>query len=144
MSGERETTVTDAVRVLQDLNELTKAQQSFLNSCGDATWVSDDERRAIRWLLAALVDHRRRVRVAIRLWRTMRPEEPVARSLVDETADLIDENRSFTPFIAQWRAVVVGRAQVERKTFWRSLIELAERNLCDERDSEENCVSTGR
>lgn len=144
MSGERETTVTDAVRVLQELNELTKAQQSFLNSCGDATWVTDDQRRAIRWLLAALVDHRRRVRVAIRLWRTMQPEEPVARSLVDETADLIDENRSFAPFIAQWRAVVIGRAQVERKTFWRSLIELAERNLSDELDTEETCVSTSR
>ena len=49
----------DAVRVLNELNETTKAQQAFLKSCGDAAWVGDDERRAIRWLLTALVEHRR-------------------------------------------------------------------------------------
>ena len=35
----------EAVRVLHELNESTKAQQAFLNSCGDATWITDDERR---------------------------------------------------------------------------------------------------
>ncbi len=134
----------EAIRVLEELNELTKAQQSFLNSCGDATWISDDDRRAIRWLLAALVDHRRRVRTATRLWRTLSREEPVARSLVTETADLLDENGYFAPFIAQWRAVVVGRTRVDRTTFWRSMIELAELNLSEARDVDESCATTAR
>ena len=47
-----------------ELNESTKAQQAFLNSGGAATWNSDEERRAIRWLLSALIDHRRRTAAA--------------------------------------------------------------------------------
>ncbi|MET0702020.1 MAG: hypothetical protein ABWY93_20390 [Mycobacterium sp.] len=119
----------DAVRVFDELIESTKAQQAFLNSCCDATWVSDEERRAIRWLLSALVDHRRRVRITGRLWRTLIPTEPVPCELVTDTNELLDENRHFAPFIAQWRAVVIGRTRVERDDFWRSLIELAEQNL---------------
>lgn len=126
----------DAVRVFGELNESTKAQQAFLNSCGDATWISDEERSAIRWLLSALIDHRRRIRVTARLWRTLNPSEPVPCELVTETAELLDENRHFAPFIAQWRAVVIGRTQVERKEFWRSMIELAELNLGGVRDTE--------
>lgn len=116
-------------RVLQELNDLIKTQQAFLNSCSDAAWIGDDERRAIRWLLAALVDHRRRVRVAARMWRTLQPDEQAPRALAEETVELIDENRRFTPYVAQWRAVVVGRARVERNDLWRSMLELAEANL---------------
>ncbi len=134
----------DAVRVFHELNESTKAQQAFLNSCGDATWISDEERRAIRWLLSALIDHRRRVRVTARLWRTLNSNEPVPCGLVSETADLLDENRYFAPFIAQWRAVVIGRTRVERKNFWRSMIELAELNLDEARSAEESCATTAR
>ena len=72
----------DAVRVFAELNESTKAQQAFLNSCGDATWISEEERRAIHWLLSALIDHRRRIRVTGRLWRTLNPTEPVPCELV--------------------------------------------------------------
>jgi hypothetical protein len=63
----------DAVRVFDELNESTKAQQAFRNSCCDATWISEEERRAIHWLLSALIDHRRRIRVTGRLWRTLNP-----------------------------------------------------------------------
>jgi len=119
----------EAVRVLHELNESTKAQQAFLNSCGDATWIGDDERRAIRWLLSALVDHRRRVRITARLWRTLNPAEPVGGDLVADTVALLDENQSFTPLLAQWRAIVIGQTRLERTSFWRHLIEIAELNL---------------
>jgi hypothetical protein len=132
----------EAARVLHELNESTKAQQAFLNSCGDATWISDDERRAIRWLLSALIDHRRRVRIAARLWRTLNPAEPVGSELVSDTVDLLDESRYFAPFIAQWRAVVIGQTRMERKTFWRGMIELAELNL-EKHDAAEPCATAG-
>jgi len=125
----RQPTAVDEVRVLQDLNESIKAQQAFLNSCGDATWIGDDERRAIRWLLSALIDHRRRVRSATRLWRTLQPGEPAPADLRAETIELLDENRTFGPYIAQWRGVVVGRARVERTDMWRSMRQLADTNL---------------
>ena len=134
----------DAVRVFEELNDTTKAQQAFLNSCSDATWISDEERRAIRWLLAAVIDHRRRIRVTARLWRSLHAAEPVPCELVTETTDLLDENRHFEPFIAQWRAVVIGRTRVERKDLWRSMIELAEANLHDSSEAEEACTSGGR
>lgn len=133
---------TEAVRVLHDLNESTKAQQAFLNSCGDATWISDDERRAIRWLLSALVEHRRRVRITARMWRTLSPTESVGSELVSDTADLLDESRYFAPFIDQWRSAVIGQTRLERKRFWRNMIELAEQNLGD-RDAAESCASAG-
>ena len=133
---------TEAVRVLHELNESTKAQQAFLNSCGDATWVSDDERRAIRWLLSALVEHRRRVRITARMWRTLSPTESVGSELVSDTADLLDESRYFAPFIDQWRSAVIGQTRLERKRFWRNMIELAEQNLGD-RDAAESCASAG-
>ena len=132
----------EAVRVLHELNESTKAQQAFLNSCGDATWITDDERRAIRWLLSALVEHRRRVRITARMWRTLSPTESVGSELVSDTAELLDESRYFAPFIDQWRSVVIGQTRLERKRFWRSMIELAELNLGD-RDAAESCASTG-
>ena len=132
----------EAVRVLHELNESTKAQQAFLNSCGDATWISDDERRAIRWLLAALVEHRRRVRITARIWRTLSPTESVGSELVSDTAELLDESRYFAPFIEQWRSVVIGQTRLERKRFWRSMIELAEQNLGD-RNAAESCASAG-
>jgi hypothetical protein len=134
----------DAVRVFEELNDTTKAQQAFLNSCNDATWISDEERRAIRWLLAAVIDHRRRIRVTARLWRSLHATAPVPCELVTETTDLLDENRHFEPFIAQWRAVVIGRTRVERKDLWRSMIELAESNLQDSSEAEEACTSGGR
>ena len=62
--------------------------------------------------------------------------------LVAETVDLLDESRHFVPFIAQWRAVVIEHTRVERKNFWRSMIELAESNL-EERDAIEPCASAG-
>lgn len=133
---------TEAVRVLHELNESTKAQQAFLNSCGDATWISDDERRAIRWLLSALVEHRRRVRITARMWRTLSPTESVGSELVSDTADLLDESRYFAPFIDQWRSAVIGQTRLERKRFWRNMIELAEQNLGD-RDAAESCASAG-
>ncbi|GAB7071905.1 hypothetical protein H7J06_01160 [Mycobacterium hodleri] len=123
----------EAVRVLNELNETTKAQQAFLNSCGDATWIGDEERRAIRWLLSALVDHRRRVRITARLWRTLNPAEPVGGDLVSDTVALLDENQSFTPLLAQWRAMVIGQTRLERHSFWRNLIEIAELNLVESR-----------
>lgn len=132
----------EAVRVLHELNESTKAQQAFLNSCGDATWITDDERRAIRWLLSALVEHRRRVRITARMWRTLSPTESVGSELVSDTAELLDESRYFAPFIDQWRSVVIGQTRLERKRFWRSMIELAELNLGD-RDAAEPCASAG-
>lgn len=131
---------TEAVRVLRELNESTKAQQAFLNSCGDATWISDDERRAIRWLLSALVEHRRRVRITARMWRTLSPTESVGSELVSDTADLLDESRYFAPFIDQWRSAVIGQTRLERKRFWRNMIELAEQNLGG-RDAAESCAS---
>ena len=132
----------EAVRVLHELNESTKAQQAFLNSCGDATWISDDERRAIRWLLSALVEHRRRVRITARMWRTLSPAESVGSELVSDTAELLDESRYFAPFIDQWRSAVIGQTRLERKRFWRNMIELAEQNLVD-RDAAESCASAG-
>lgn len=132
----------EAVRVLHELNESTKAQQAFLNSCGDATWITDDERRAIRWLLSALVEHRRRVRITARMWRTLSPAESVGSELVSDTAELLDESRYFAPFIDQWRSVVIEQTRLDRKRFWRSMIELAELNLGD-RDAAESCASTG-
>jgi len=132
----------EAVRVLHELNESTKAQQAFLNSCGDATWISDDERRAIRWLLSALVEHRRRVRITARMWRTLSPAESVGSELVSDTAELLDESRDFAPFIDQLRSVVIGQTRLERKLFWRSMIELAEQNLGD-RDTAESRASAG-
>jgi hypothetical protein len=119
----------DEARVLQQLNDWIKVQQAFLNSCGDADWISPDERRVIRTLLVALIDHRRRVRATTRMWRTLQPDEHTPRELVAETVELIDENRRFVPFIAQWRAVMVARTRVERKQLWRSMLELAESNL---------------
>jgi hypothetical protein len=134
----------ETVRVLTALNESAKAQQAFLNSCTDAPWIADDDRSAIRWLLAALIDHRRRVRVAIRLWRTLNADEPASRGLVSETTELLDENRHFTPFISQWRAVVLDQTRMERNTFWRKMIEMAELNIRDSRDAEEQCTTTAR
>lgn len=134
----------EAVRVLDELNETTKSQQAFLKSCGDAVWIGDEERRAIRWLLSALVEHRRRLRTAVRMWRAMGHDEPAGRALVALTADLLDENRSFAPFVAQWRDAVVGRLLVERNTFWRSMIELAEANLVDTRDGGALCLAGRR
>lgn len=133
---------TEAVRVLHELNESTKAQQAFLNSCGDATWISDDERRAIRWLLSALVEHRRRVRITVRMWRTLSPTESVGSELVSDTADLLDESRYFAPFIDEWRSAVIGQTRLERKRFWRNMIELAEQNLGG-RDAAGSCASAG-
>ncbi|MBS1692351.1 MAG: hypothetical protein JST91_09025 [Actinobacteria bacterium] len=127
----------ETVRVLDGLNDKTKAQQAFLNSCSDAIWISDDERKEIRWLLAALIDHRRRVRITVRLWRTLGPEESVDRALAAETSDLLDEHRHFGPFIAQWRAVVTARTRVERREFWRSMMEIAELNLVDDHPTEQ-------
>jgi hypothetical protein len=132
----------EAVRVLHELNESTKAQPAFLNSCRDATWITDDERRAIRWLLSALVEHRRRVRITARMRRTLSPDESVGSELVYDTAELLDESRYFAPFIDQWRSVVIGQTRLDRKRFWRSMIELAELNLGD-RDAAESCASTG-
>jgi hypothetical protein len=132
----------EATRVLNELNESTKAQQAFLNSCSDATWITDEERRAIRWLLSALIEHRRRVRITVRLWRTLNPAEPVGSELVSETVDLLDENRYFAPFIAQWRAAVIGQTRVERTLFWRNMIELAQMNL-HEPDDAKSCASAG-
>lgn len=120
---------SEEARVLHELNDLIKTQQAFLNSCSDAAWISEEERRAIRWLLSALIDHRRRVRMAARMWRTLNPGEQAPRGLAAETVELIDENRRFAPYVAQWRAVVVGRARVERNELWRSMLELAEANL---------------
>lgn len=125
----RAPTVKEEARILLQLNDAIKAQQAFLNSCSDATWVSADERVAIRWLLGALVDHRRRVRTAARLWRTLHPDEDASPELRRETVELLDENRSFRPYIAQWRGVVVGHARVERTDMWRSMRELADTNL---------------
>jgi hypothetical protein len=132
----------EAVRALTELNESTKAQQAFLNSCGDATWISEDERQAIRWLLTALIEHRRRVRITARLWRTLTAAEPVGSELVSETVELLDESRYFAPFIAQWRSVVIGQTRVERKNFWHGMIELAQLNL-EGIDATEPCASTG-
>lgn len=129
----------DAVRVFAELNESTKAQQAFLNSCSDTVWMSDDERHAIRWLLSALVDHRRRIRVTGRLWRTLIATEPVPCDLVTQTTELLEENRHFAPFISRWRSVVVGRTRMERNDLWRSMIELAEMNLAGARGAEETC-----
>ena len=130
--------------MLEELNDTTKAQQAFLNSCGDAAWISDDERRAIRWLLSALVEHRRRLRTAARMWRAMGHDEPAGRALVTVTAELLDENRSFVPFIAQWREAVMGHLALERNNFWRSMIELAESNLSDSHDCATLCVAGRR
>lgn len=134
----------ETVRVLTALNESTKAQQAFLNSCSDAPWIGDDDRTAIRWLLAALIDHRRRVRVAIRLWRTLNADEPASRGLVSETTDLLDENRHFTPFISQWRAVVLRQTRLERNTFWRKMMETAELNIHESREAEGQRATTAR
>jgi hypothetical protein len=123
----------EEARILEDLNQSIKVQQAFLNSCADATWIGDEERRAIRWLLSALIDHRRRVRTAARLWRTLGADGPTPCSLVAETVELIDENRRFEPFIARWRAAVVEQTRAERKALWRSMLELAEANLDDGR-----------
>lgn len=119
--------------ILDDLNQSIKVQQAFLNSCADSTWIGDEERQAIRWLLSALIDHRRRVRTSARLWRTLGADEPTPRCLVAETVELIDENRRFEPFIARWRAAAVEQARAQRKELWRSMLELAEANLDDGR-----------
>ncbi|GAS99259.1 uncharacterized protein RMCC_6224 [Mycolicibacterium canariasense] len=124
----------EAVRVLDELNDTAKSRQAFLKGCGDAAWIDDEQRRAIRWLLSALVEHRRRLRTAARIWRAMGHDEPAGRALVAATADLLDENRSFAPFVAQWRDAVVVRLSMERDSFWRSMLELAEANLVDTRD----------
>jgi len=132
----------DAVRVFSELNESTKAQQAFLNSCSDALWMNEDERRAVRWLLSALVDHRRRIRVTSRLWRTLLATEPVPCDLVTQTTELLEENRHFAPFIARWRSVVVGRTRMERNDLWHSMIELAELNLAGADAAEETCSAS--
>lgn len=119
----------EAVRRLNELNEFTKAQQAFLNSCSDATWITGEQRDEIRWLLSALIEHRRRVRITARMWRTLTPAERVGHGLVAGTTDLIDENGYFAPLIESWRSIVVGRTTSERKAFWLSMMELAERNL---------------
>ncbi|MET0473831.1 MAG: hypothetical protein ABW001_04245 [Mycobacterium sp.] len=134
----------EAVRVLTALSESAKAQQAFLNSCSDATWISGDERSAIRWLLAALIDHRRRVRVAIRLWRTLTAGEQASSELVSETAELLDENSHFAPFISQWRDVVIHQTRMERTTFWRRMVELAELNIQESRETDEPWAATAR
>ncbi|MEU0495398.1 hypothetical protein [Mycobacterium sp. NPDC006124] len=131
----------EAIRVLHELNESTKAQQAFLNSCGDATWIDDDERRSIRWLLSALIEHRRRVRITTRMWRTLHSSEPVSSELVADTAELLDESRYFTPIIAQWRSVVIGQTRFERKRFWRTMLELAEQNLGDQDTAESHATA---
>ena len=135
---------TEAVRVLDDLNETTKSRQAFLKSCGDAAWLGDDERRAIRWVLSALVEHRRRLRATARMWRALGVDEPADRALVAITGDLLDEDRYFAPIVAQWREAVVGRIYLERNTFWRSMIELAEANLTDGSDATTFCVAGRR
>ncbi|WP_178358839.1 hypothetical protein [Mycolicibacterium hippocampi] len=132
----------DAVRVFGELNDSAKAQQALLNSCGEAAWITDEERRAIRWLLSALIEHRRRIRVTARLWRSLNPEEPVPCALVTETTELLDEHRHFEPFIARWRAVVINRARIDRTEFWRSMIELAELNLDLASEAEEPCAGS--
>lgn len=116
-------------QALQSLNDVIKTQQAFLNSCMDQTWIGDEERQAIRWLLSAMVDHRRRIRVAARVWRTLRPREPVAAALVAETAELIDEYRRFVPYVDRWRALIIDRNRAERGDLWRGLLELAQANL---------------
>lgn len=132
-----------AVRRLDELNEITKAQQAFLNSCSDATWITDEQRYEIRWLLSALIDHRRRVRVTARLWRTLTPTEQVGHGLVAETTELIDENGYFAPLIERWRSIIVARTTSERKLFWFSMMELAERNLSMADDIGETGAATG-
>lgn len=135
---------SDEAQVLCELNHSIKAQQAFLNSCGDATWMSEEERRVVRWLLSALIDHRRRVRITARLWCALHPNEPVPSALVTETVELIDENRRFVPHIAQWRAIVVGRNRVERADLWRSMLELAESNLDQLGDVKQSCAASRR
>jgi hypothetical protein len=82
------------------------------------------------------------VRITARMWRTLSPTESVGSELVSDTADLLDESRYFAPFIDQLRSVVIGQTRLERKRFWRSMIELAEQNLGD-RDTAETRASTG-
>ncbi|CAN5124832.1 hypothetical protein BH11ACT6_BH11ACT6_48830 [soil metagenome] len=135
---------SDEAEALRELNESIKAQQAFLNSCGDATWISEEERRVVRWLLSALIDHRRRVRITTRLWCALNPNEPVPSALVAETVELIDENRRFVPYIAQWRATVVSRTRVERAELWRSMLELAESNLNQVGDVEQTLAASRR
>lgn len=134
----------EAIRVLEELNDTTKAQQAFLKSCGDAAWIGDEERSAIRWLLSALVEHRRRLRTTTRMWRAMAHDEPAGRALVAVTVELLDENSSFAPFVAQWREAVVGRVSLERNIFWRSMIELAQSNLTDAHDAGPLCLAGRR
>lgn len=127
----------EVVRRLDELNDTTKAKQAFLNSCSDATWITDEQRCEIRWLLDALIEHRRRVRTMTRIWRSMSPQENVSHSLVGETSSLIDESDYFSPFIDKWRSVVVGRTSCDRQAFWRSMRELAELNLSEATEVEE-------
>lgn len=143
-TGEGGLIKAEAIRVLDELNDTTKAQQAFLKSCGDAAWIGDEERRAIRWLLSALVEHRRRLRTATRLWRAMAHDEPAGRSLVAVTVELLDENTSFAPFVAQWREAVVGQVSLERNIFWRSMIELAQSNLTDAPGATTLCLAGRR
>ena len=127
--GEDAAVREDVVTALKGLHEFTKAQQAFLNSCSDAAWVTDEDRRAIRWLLDALAEHRRRVRVTLRLWRTLSERERLDGRLVAETSALLDENHYFVPHLAKWREIVTERTAAERKAFWDNMITLAQRNL---------------
>ncbi|KPH20752.1 hypothetical protein AN948_05165 [Rhodococcus sp. ADH] len=128
------------VKALCALNDTTKRQQSLLNSCSDAEWLGEDERRAVRSLLDALIEHRRRVRVMIRLWRSLCLDDVLEEGLVRETSQIIDENRYFVPHVDKWRNAVIKREGLERELFWRGMIDLAQANLGESVVLGEQCV----
>ena len=118
-----------AVDVLTALEASVKSHSAFVSSCCDADWIDEDGRIAVRWLLSALREHRRRLRRAIRLWRTLSAADPVDGALVTATNELLDENRFFAPHIARWRSAAVGSLEIDRVSFWRHMAALAAANL---------------
>lgn len=130
----------NVIAALNELQELAKSQQALLNSCSDAAWTTVDDREAIRWLLDALGEHRRRVRITTRLWRTLADGESLDGRLVAETSALFDENGYFVPHLAKWRDIVTERTVIERKVFWRNMITLAQGNLDEACSRDESAI----
>lgn len=114
---------------LHAIDDSVKAQSALLNSCCDADWLDEDSRTSARWLLSALREHRRNLRRMSRVWRALGVDDHIDGELVAATADLLDEHRSFRPYVEYWRVAAVTGIRSDRSRFWRDMLDLAESNL---------------
>lgn len=106
---------------LSYLENLTKAQASFIRHCLDAEELSTDSRQSLRNLLDSMVEHRRRLRNCKRAWMTLGTSEPQTPGLESHTATLLRENDTLITALEPWRKLSLLGEQSALQEMWRRL-----------------------